>query len=168
LEHSRLILLRSGLNDPRRMYQARPETQSPTQDHSEGTMRRERAVPIQPLRKRVGIWIRVSTEDQAKGESPEHHEKRARAYAESKDWDVVELYDLAGVSGKSVSNHPECRRMMQDVTSRRIEGLIFSKLARLARDTKQLLEFREFFMKHDADMISLADSIDTSTPAGRL
>ena len=27
----------------------------------------------------VGIWIRVSTEDQARGESPEHHEKRARA-----------------------------------------------------------------------------------------
>ena len=34
--------------------------------------------------KSVGIWIRVSTEDQAKGESPEHHEKRAKYYAESK------------------------------------------------------------------------------------
>jgi len=33
--------------------------------------------------KPVGIWIRVSTEDQAKGESPEHHERRARAYAET-------------------------------------------------------------------------------------
>jgi hypothetical protein len=36
--------------------------------------------------KTVGIWIRVSTEDQARGESPEHHEKRARYYAESKGW----------------------------------------------------------------------------------
>jgi len=27
--------------------------------------------------KAVGIWIPVPTEDQAKGESPEHHEKRA-------------------------------------------------------------------------------------------
>ena len=27
--------------------------------------------------KSVGIWIRVSTEDQARGESPEHHKKRA-------------------------------------------------------------------------------------------
>jgi len=35
--------------------------------------------------KPVGIWIRVSTEDQTKGERPEHHEKRARYYAESKD-----------------------------------------------------------------------------------
>jgi len=32
--------------------------------------------------KKVAIWIRVSTEDQARGESPEHHEHRARAYAE--------------------------------------------------------------------------------------
>ena len=36
--------------------------------------------------KKVGIWIRVSTEDQARGESPEHHERRARYYTESKDW----------------------------------------------------------------------------------
>jgi hypothetical protein len=29
------------------------------------------------IHKPVGIWIRVSTEDQVKGESPEHYEKRA-------------------------------------------------------------------------------------------
>ena len=40
--------------------------------------------------KRVGIWIRVSTEDQARGESPEHHERRAQYYAESKGWQVRE------------------------------------------------------------------------------
>ncbi len=38
--------------------------------------------------KSVGIWIRVSTEDQARGESPEHHEKRARYYAESEGLNV--------------------------------------------------------------------------------
>lgn len=118
--------------------------------------------------KRVGIWIRVSTDQQAKGESPEHHEKRACAYAESKEWEVVTVYDLAGVSGKSVWEHPETRRMMDDVRAGRISGLIFSKLARLARNTKQLLEFAEFFKEHGADMISLGDSIDTTTPAGRL
>ena len=54
------------------------------------------------LNKRVGIWIRVSTEDQAQGYSPEHHEQRAREYAKFNDWTVVELYNLAGVSGKTV------------------------------------------------------------------
>lgn len=82
--------------------------------------------------KRVGIWIRVSTEDQAHGESPEHHERRARLYAEAKGWKVVTVYDLSAVSGKTVMRHPEAERMFSDLKAGRIEGLIFSKLARLA------------------------------------
>jgi site-specific DNA recombinase len=62
-----------------------------------------------------GIWIRVSTEDQVKGESPEHHEKRARAYAEAKGWCVAEVFRLEAVSGKSVMGHPEAKRMIEDV-----------------------------------------------------
>lgn len=119
-------------------------------------------------RKPVGIWIRVSTEDQAKGESPKHHEKRARFYADSKEWDIREVYHLEAVSGKSVMDHPEARRMLKDIERGHITGLIFSKLARLARNTKELLEFAEIFRNHDADLISLQESIDTSTPAGRL
>lgn len=118
--------------------------------------------------KRVGIWIRVSTEDQAKGESPEHHEHRARMYAEVKGWDVIEVYHLEGVSGKTVHEHPEAKRMLKDIKNGHIEGLIFSKLARLARNTKELLEFADFFKEYDADLISLQEAIDTSSPAGRL
>ncbi len=118
--------------------------------------------------KEVGIWIRVSTEDQAQGDSPEHHEQRARSYAEAKGWTVRELYDLAGVSGKTVAEHSECKRMMADIQKGRITGLIFSKLARLSRNKRELEDFAEFFQTNDADMISIEDSIDTSTPSGRM
>src|SRR3989475_4021637 len=118
--------------------------------------------------KRVGIWIRVSTEDQAKGESPEHHEKRARLYAESRGWKVREVYHLEAVSGKSVMGIPETERMLSHLRSRHISGLIFSKLARLARNTRELLEFADIFREHEADLISLQEAIDTTTPAGRL
>ena len=118
--------------------------------------------------KTVGIWVRVSTEDQVKGESPEHHERRARLYAESKGWKVATVFNLEAVSGKSVMGHPETQRMLEDIRSGRISGIIFSKLARLARNTRELLEFSDIFRQHDADLISLQESIDTSTPAGRL
>lgn len=121
-----------------------------------------------PPSKPVGIWIRVSTEDQARGESPEHHERRARFYAESKDWKVREVYHLEAVSGRSVMDHPETQRMLGDVKSGRIQALIFSKLARLARNTRELLDFADLFREYEADLISLQESIDTSTPAGRL
>ncbi len=118
--------------------------------------------------KAVGLWIRVSSEGQVKDESPEHHEKRGRLYAEAKGWNIVEVYRLEAISGKSVMDQPETKRMLKDMKSGRINGLIFSKLARLARNTKELLEFADIFKAHNADLISLAESIDTSTPAGRL
>lgn len=119
-------------------------------------------------KKSVGIWIRVSTEDQARGDSPEHHEKRARHYAEAKGWDVVTIYHLEGVSGKSVMQHPETKKMLEDLKKGHISGIIFSKLARLARNTRELLDFADIFREHGGDLVSLQEAIDTSTPAGRL
>lgn len=118
--------------------------------------------------RQVGIWIRVSTDDQARGESPEHHELRARYYAESKGWLIREVYRLEAVSGKAVMEHPEAKRMLEDVRSGHIGALIFSKLARLARNTKELLTFAEIFAEHNADLVSLQESIDTASAAGRL
>jgi site-specific DNA recombinase len=115
-----------------------------------------------------GIWIRVSTEEQAQGDSPKHHEARARHYAAAKGWDVKEVYDLAGVSGKAVMEHPETKRMLEDVKRGHITGLIFSKLARLTRNARELMDFSDFFREHNADLISLQENIDTGTPSGRL
>ena len=124
--------------------------------------------------KRVGIWIRVSPRSvdarkgaDAKSESPEHHLRRAELYAEMKDWKVVEVYRLIDVSGKNVAAHPETRRMLSDVRRGHITGLIFSKLARLGRKTDVLIEFLEVFREAEADLISLDETIDTTTPGGR-
>lgn len=126
----------------------------------------QKSAPHAP--KSVGIWIRVSTEDQARGESPEHHERRAKAYADARGWRVEEVYRLEAVSGKAVMAHPEAKRMLRDIQSGHIDGLVFSKLARLARNTKELLDFSELFRAAGADLISLQEAIDTSSPAGRL
>jgi site-specific DNA recombinase len=132
--------------------------------------------PDEEVGKRVGIWIRISkemlsrssgTDGVQRSESPEHHRKRAELYAEMKAWTVVEVYELIGVSGKDVARHPEAQRMLKDVERGHISGLIFSKLARLGRKTDVLLRFLQVFKDNDADLISLDESIDTTTPAGR-
>ena len=104
-----------------------------------------------PGHRPVGVWVRVSTANQAAGDSPETHEQRALGYAAAKGWEVVEVYRLAGVSGKNVRDHSECRRMLEDIKSGKIEALIFSKLARLARNTRDLLDFADYFREHEAD-----------------
>ena len=118
--------------------------------------------------KAVGIWIRVSTEEQANGDSPQHHLERAKAYAASRGWVVKEVYDLAGQSGKAVTQHLEAQRMMRDIERKHISGLVFSKLARLSRNLREVQDFGDYFRKHDADLISLSESIDTSTAGGRM
>ena len=59
------------------------------------------------MRSSAACFFVRSAEEQAHGESPEHHEHRAGAYAQSKGWNVSEVYDLSGVSEKSVMEHPE-------------------------------------------------------------
>jgi len=118
--------------------------------------------------KNVGIWLRVSTDMQADTDALKHHEIRARAYAESKGWKVVEVYNLSGVSGKTVMDHPETKRMIRDVQSGSISALIFSKLARLARNTRELLDIADIFQANEAGLVSLQESIDTTTAGGRL
>ncbi|MFA5794969.1 MAG: recombinase family protein [Candidatus Brocadiia bacterium] len=118
--------------------------------------------------KKVGVWIRVSTDEQAKGDSPRHHKERAKAYAKMKEWEIVELYDLSGTSGKSVMDNPKTQRMIADVKTGRIKALIFTKLARLARNLKELINFSDLFQEYGADLISIEEGFDTSTPAGKL
>jgi site-specific DNA recombinase len=122
----------------------------------------------EPSQKTAGIWLRVSTEDQVKGESLEHHERRARMYCESRGWTVGQVYRLDAVSGKAILGHAEANRMLSDARSGAIEALVFSKLARLARNTRELLELSDQLGKCGVDMISLQEAIDTSSPAGRL
>lgn len=119
-------------------------------------------------KKKVGIWIRVSTQMQAQGQSPENHLKDAHMYAKLKKYDVVTVYDLAGVSGANVMEHSECQRMLSDIRSKKISGLVFSKLSRLTRKTRHLLEIAEVFNAFNADLISIHENIDSSQPAGKM
>lgn len=63
-------------------------------------------------------------------------------------------------------HHPEAKKMLKDIKSGLMIGLIFSKVARLARNTRELLDFADILSVCNADLISLQEAIDTSTPAG--
>lgn len=54
-----------------------------------------------------------------------------------------------------------------DIKAGKITCLIFSKLARLARYTRELPDFAEIFKTYNADLFSLAESIDTLAPPNR-
>ncbi len=115
----------------------------------------------------VGLWVRVSSDGQVRDESPAVHLARARDYADLNGWVVVEVYQLDAVSGASVIDHPEAKRMWRDVEHGRIEGLVFSAVARVGRDLIELLLIEKHLRTHGKYMISTRRGvIDTSTPEG--
>ena len=105
---------------------------------------------------------------QADSDSPEHHLHRAKAYADNQGWEVIEIYRLDGVSGRTVHEHSEMERMCTDVKSGRIQGLIFSSLTRLARKKSTLWDLADLFKEYSAALVCLDMAIDTSNPAGEL
>ncbi|WP_335973310.1 recombinase family protein [Gaetbulibacter jejuensis] len=116
----------------------------------------------------VGLFIRVSTLDQANNtDSVETHIERGKLYAQSRGWNVVAIYNLAGVSGKSTINHVNTKQMFNDIRVGKIEGIIISSLSRLARNTSELLQYSKFFEDHNASLISINESLDTSTSGGK-
>tara|TARA_B100001115_G_C15845148_1_gene425326 strand:- start:2623 stop:4074 length:1452 start_codon:yes stop_codon:yes gene_type:complete len=104
---------------------------------------------------------------QVEKESHLHHELRAKSFVQSRGWKIGKIYRLEAMSGKSIMNYPETKRMLHDIKSGAITGLVFSKIARLARNTKELIEISEIFQEYGADLISMDMSIDTSTSIGR-
>ncbi len=118
-------------------------------------------------KKEIGIWVRVSSTMQVERGSHTHHELRAKSFVKARDWKIKKIYRLEALSGKSVMGYSETKRMLHDIKTKQISGLVFSKIARLARNTKELIEISEIFMEYGADLISMDMSIDTSTSIGR-
>lgn len=117
----------------------------------------------------VGLLVRVSDERQVKVESPTVHRNRGRDYAEddARQWHLATVYELEGISGKTVLHQPEIRRLWRDVEAGRIKGLIFSAVARLCRNLLEALTIEEHLRGHGCAIISIRRGIiDTSTPEG--
>ena len=112
---------------------------------------------------KTGIYIRVSTEDQAKdGFSISAQKEKLIKYAEINDWDVYDLYIDDGISGKNLTDRPEINRLLKDVETGNINNVLIYKLDRLTRSVKDLIYLIEFFENHNCTFNSQTEKIDTS------
>jgi len=119
------------------------------------------------ISKKVGIWVRVSSQDSVQKDNHINHKFRAEEFAKNRGWKVVKIYSLEALSGSSVMGYSETKQMLHDVQHGVINTLVFNKIARLARNTKELIEIAEFFSEYDANLVAMDMSIDTSTAIGR-
>lgn len=117
----------------------------------------------------AAIYIRVSTDYQAEeGYSIDAQKEQLSAYCVSKGIKNYEYYIDGGWSGSNIER-PEMQRLIKDVKDGKISHVIVYKLDRLSRSQKDTLYLIEdVFNPHGVDFMSLNESMDTSTPNGRL
>ena len=121
------------------------------------------------IQKTTAIYIRVSTDAQfEEGYSVEAQKEQLTAYCVSKGIKKYEYYIDGGWSGSNI-DRPEMQRLINDVKEDKISQVIVYKLDRLSRSQKDTLYLIEdIFNPHEVDFVSLNESMDTSTPMGRL
>ena len=112
---------------------------------------------------RVALYGRVSTAEQNAAMQIEE----LRAYCARRQWDIVEEFIDAGVSG-SKESRPALNRLLADAKRRRFDTVLVYRYDRFARSLRQLVNALAEFDALGIHFVSLHEGVDTSTPNGRL
>lgn len=119
-------------------------------------------------KKRACVYTRVSTTEQAAtGYSIDEQSRLCRAAIESKEWEYVGEFSDPGISGRTMEREG-LQKMISAIEAGEVEAVVIYKLDRLSRkqrDTLTLIE--DVLLKHDVALVSLNETLDTSTPWGR-
>lgn len=119
---------------------------------------------------RVAIYIRVSTEEQAKhGYSIESQKSRLIEWAKEHNYQVVDIYVDEGKSARTkISNRKELLRLLDDVKSNKIDRIVIWRLDRWFRNVADYYRIQDLLDKYNVDWECSDEEFNTSTSNGRL
>ena len=120
-------------------------------------------------KKIVGLYIRVSTEDQAReGFSLPEQEKRLRAMCEYKGYEIYKLYKDAGISAKTGNTRPAFEELLQDIRDKKCNTIVVLKLDRLTRSVFDLEGIMNFLEENNAYLDCANEEINTTNSSGKM
>jgi DNA invertase Pin-like site-specific DNA recombinase len=117
------------------------------------------------MQKRAAVYVRVSTDKQ----TVDNQRRELRRIAERRGWEIVAEYSDAGISGaKGRDGRPGLDQMLNDASRRKFDVIMFWAIDRLGRSLIDLLETVQTLEACGVDLYLDQQSIDTTTPAGKL
>lgn len=112
--------------------------------------------------KRVAVYTRVSTGDQ----NADLQKNELTEYCQWRRMEITEIY--SDVMSGAKDKRPALDRLMADARRGKFDVVAVWRFDRFARSTSHLLRALEEFAALGIDFVSLKESIDTSTPTGKM
>ena len=120
------------------------------------------------VKKVCGLYMRVSTEDQAReGFSLPEQKERLEAYCKFKGFVIKDYYTDAGISAKDMEHRPRFQEMLNDVKTGKINYIVAYKLDRVTHSVRDLEELINILEKYNCYLVCDRDDVNTSTANGR-
>ena len=120
-------------------------------------------------KKKCGLYMRVSTEDQAReGFSLPEQKERLEAFCKFKGYEIVDYYEDAGISAKTGNHRPEFERLKDDIKSKRINTIVALKLDRITRSIYDWENLMTFLDENNAYLDCVNDEINTTSANGKM
>jgi site-specific DNA recombinase len=118
------------------------------------------------MTEKVGIYVRVSTEEQAKeGISIDAQIDRCKAFCKARSWKVFKIYTDAGYSAGSL-DRPALKDLVDDIKNKKFNILLVYKIDRFSRKLKDLISALEDLKSKGINFTSVTEQIDTTTAMG--
>lgn len=116
----------------------------------------------------VAIYVRVSTEEQAKeGFSISAQKEKLKAFCKVHDWNDYKFYVDEGISAKDL-NRDQLKLMLKHIEQGIIDTVLVYRLDRLTRSVLDLYNLLDIFEKYNCKFRSATEVYDTSTAMGRM
>lgn len=119
--------------------------------------------------KKCVLYPRVSTEMQVDGFSLDGQINSLKRFADREEMVVLDIYEDAGKSGKSIEGRPAFKQMLFDIENGlQIEYILVYKLSRFGRNAADILNSLEFVQSYGVNLICIEEGIDSSQTSGKL
>ena len=119
--------------------------------------------------KKCFLYSRVSTEMQVDGYSLEAQKNCLKKFAEREEMQIVDFYEDAGKSGKSIVGRPAFKKMLSDIENgKSVDYILVYKLSRFGRNAADILNSLELIQTYDVNLICIEEGIDSSQTSGKL
>ena len=120
-------------------------------------------------KKKCGLYMRVSTEDQAReGFSLPEQRERLETFCKFKGYEIVDYYEDAGISAKTGNYRPEFERLKSDIKAKKINTIVALKLDRITRSIYDWENLMTFLDENNAYIDCANDEINTTSANGKM